>query len=192
MIVLREKRFGQVKKENKARKKLREVNKGRDQIKELYKYYLEDSKSSGVSPVSIGEFAKEELQSSMDDISASRVFKNGYYNKENFEKLPRIKVEDAARKYGREALSLEGGDDMLLDKSQRKLLYGNLKSYYKNRLDRFKFEKDKSLLKNEEDLLDKYYRKNTAKVDELASKKSIPVAKRLKRFFKKNINKMLK
>lgn len=175
MIIIREKSFGKVKKENKAKKKLWEENMGNKSL---------DKFDSG------REFIIEENKK---DILKSRVRSNGF-NITKAESLPEIKNSESLRKLGRNYL-LEDFPEDSLDRKKKTIGYFGAESYYKNKLKRFKFDKDKLTLRNEEDLLDKYIRPGQTKkdiVEEISSSKSIPVSKKFKRFFKKNLNKLIK
>lgn len=181
MIIFLEKKFGEIKRLNKLKKKLWEEKLGEDYVKKSYEEYLDFGKK-----VDLDSVRKEIVSDLKPDIISNRQYKN-MYNPENLKFLPELKDKDVLRSHRR----FEKINDKLKNKVKEKNLFGSLDNYYSNRLSRFKFEKDKKNLKTEIDLLEKYRKKDPVTSLNL-QKKSIPIMTKFKRFFKKNINRILK
>lgn len=191
MIVIREKSFGQVKRENKAKKKAWEEKVGKDHIRESYQKYLDDAKRVGYNnTLDISDYGKEQLRMPAESIISNRKYRN-FFNTDKVKSLPKISWDEVARKYGRSRLHVETLEDKLDEKSQIKKYIGGLENYYKSKLDRRKFDKLKG--KNERDLVDFLKsERNITSTENSSKKSSTPFSKRVKRLFKRNINKLIK
>lgn len=194
MIVIREKSFGQVKRENKAKKKAWEVQRGENHLKKYYQEYLDEMiKFPSSEPLDLDKFKEYKLDYHKGEIGYNRAFKNDY-NEEKVKSLPKVKQEDVVRKFGRRAVPI---GDKLRDKALNNS--EDIQKYiYKPIIDRRKFDKFKG--GNERDLADFFksenvkntMREDTITQDPVNKKSSTPFVKRVKRLFKKNINKLIK